>query len=44
MKVTLSPDDVAAIRKLAVDADAQQGERYPLDLVKVMFVDTPALD
>ncbi|KAJ7687733.1 Aldo/keto reductase [Mycena rosella] len=43
-KVTLSPEDVTAIRKLAVDADAQNGERYPPGLSEVMFVETPALD
>jgi len=44
VKVTLSPEDITAIRKLAVDADAQQGERYPPGLSEVMFVDTPALE
>ncbi|KAJ6564527.1 NADP-dependent oxidoreductase domain-containing protein [Mycena capillaripes] len=43
-KVTLSAEDVAAVRKLAVDADAQQGERYPPGLAEVLFVDTPALE
>ncbi|KAJ7182956.1 NADP-dependent oxidoreductase domain-containing protein [Mycena crocata] len=42
-KLTLSAEDIAAIRKLAVDADAQQGERYPPGLADVMFVETPAL-
>ncbi|KAJ6573318.1 Aldo/keto reductase [Mycena sp. CBHHK59/15] len=44
VKVVLSAEDVAAVRKLAVDADAQQGERYPPGLVEVMFVDTPVLE
>ncbi|KAF8151857.1 Aldo/keto reductase [Mycena galopus ATCC 62051] len=43
VKVTLSSEDVAAIRKLAADADAQQGERYPPGLADLLFVDTPAL-
>ncbi|KAJ7489023.1 NADP-dependent oxidoreductase domain-containing protein [Mycena latifolia] len=43
VKLTLSAEDIAAIRKLAVDADAQQGERYPPSLAAVMFVETPAL-
>ncbi|KAF8176436.1 NADP-dependent oxidoreductase domain-containing protein [Mycena galopus ATCC 62051] len=44
VKISLSPEDVAAVRKLAVDADAQQGERYPPGLAEVLFVDTPALE
>jgi diketogulonate reductase-like aldo/keto reductase len=44
VKVALSAEDVTAIRKLAVDADAQQGGRYPPGLLEVMFVDTPALE
>ncbi|KAK7052003.1 Aldo/keto reductase [Favolaschia claudopus] len=40
-KVKLSNEDVAAIRKLAVEADAQQGERYPPGMTEIMFVDTP---
>ncbi|KAJ7687748.1 hypothetical protein B0H17DRAFT_939200, partial [Mycena rosella] len=42
-KLTLSAEDVAAIRKLAADAEAQQGERYPPGLSETMFVETPAL-
>ncbi|KAJ7489041.1 NADP-dependent oxidoreductase domain-containing protein [Mycena latifolia] len=42
-KLSLSVEDVAAIRKFAVDADAQQGERYPPGLSEVMFCETPAL-
>ncbi|KAJ6598148.1 NADP-dependent oxidoreductase domain-containing protein [Mycena vulgaris] len=41
--LTLTAEDVAAIRKLALDADAAQGERYPPGLTAVMFVETPAL-
>ncbi|KAF8186450.1 Aldo/keto reductase [Mycena galopus ATCC 62051] len=43
LKVTLSSEDVAAIRKIAADADAQQGERYPPGLANLLFVDTPVL-
>ncbi|KAJ7176894.1 Aldo/keto reductase, partial [Mycena filopes] len=43
IKIELSAADVAAIRALAVRADAQQGERYPPAIAQVMFVDTPAL-
>ncbi|KAF7333588.1 Aldo/keto reductase [Mycena sanguinolenta] len=43
VKVNLSSEDVAAIRKLAVEADAQQGDRYPPGLAQVLFVDTPPL-
>ncbi|KAF7324587.1 Aldo/keto reductase [Mycena kentingensis (nom. inval.)] len=42
-KLTLSAEDVAAIRALASGADAQKGLRYPPDLAKVLFVETPAL-
>ncbi|KAJ7779071.1 Aldo/keto reductase [Mycena metata] len=44
IKITLSDEDVAAIRQLAVEADAQQGERYPPALPQVLFVDTPAFE
>ncbi|KAJ7089024.1 NADP-dependent oxidoreductase domain-containing protein [Mycena crocata] len=44
VKLTLSAEDLTAIRRLAVDADAQQGDRYPAALAAVMFVETPALD
>ncbi|KAJ7256198.1 Aldo/keto reductase [Mycena haematopus] len=44
VKVTLSPEDVSAIRQLAVDADAQQGERYPPGISELLFVETPALE
>lgn len=43
VKVKLSTEDVAAVRKLAVEADAQHGERYPPGIAGVLFVDTPAL-
>ncbi|KAJ7050026.1 NADP-dependent oxidoreductase domain-containing protein [Mycena amicta] len=44
--VTLSPEDVAAVRELAVEADkagANAGPRYPEVMWAQMFVDTPAL-
>ncbi|KAJ7057717.1 Aldo keto reductase [Mycena amicta] len=44
--VTLSPDDVAAVQELAVEADkagATAGPRYPEVMWAQMFVDTPAL-
>ncbi|KAJ6482633.1 NADP-dependent oxidoreductase domain-containing protein [Mycena sanguinolenta] len=43
VKVALSPEDIAAIRKLAVEADAQQGDRYPAGIAQLLFVDTPPL-
>ncbi|KAJ7131444.1 Aldo/keto reductase [Mycena epipterygia] len=42
-KLTLSDDDIAAIRQLATDADAANGPRYPPGLASVLFVDTPEL-
>ncbi|KAJ7100851.1 NADP-dependent oxidoreductase domain-containing protein [Mycena belliarum] len=42
-KLVLSAEDVAAIRALAVAADAQQGERYPPAMAALIFGDTPAL-
>jgi aryl-alcohol dehydrogenase-like predicted oxidoreductase len=44
VKIELSQEDITAVRKLAADADAQQGERYPPGLSEVLFVDTPALE
>ncbi|CAK5274102.1 unnamed protein product [Mycena citricolor] len=43
IKIKLSDEETAAIRTLALEADAQQGERYPPDLAKVLFVETPEL-
>ncbi|KAJ6607705.1 hypothetical protein B0H10DRAFT_2070777 [Mycena sp. CBHHK59/15] len=39
---TMSAADVQAIRDLAKEADAENGERYPPALASVMFVETPA--
>ncbi|KAJ7916868.1 NADP-dependent oxidoreductase domain-containing protein [Mycena leptocephala] len=43
VKVTLSAEDVAAVRALAVEADAGHGDRYPPAFAKLLFVDTPEL-
>ncbi|KAJ7607085.1 Aldo/keto reductase [Mycena polygramma] len=44
VKVKLSAEDVAAVRRLAVEADAQHGERYPPGLAELLFADTPLLE
>ncbi|KAJ7131436.1 NADP-dependent oxidoreductase domain-containing protein [Mycena epipterygia] len=41
--LTLSAEDVAAIRKLVNDADSK-GERYPPQYAAMLFCDTPALE
>ncbi|KAJ6589466.1 Aldo keto reductase [Mycena capillaripes] len=41
--LTLSADDVQAVRDVAAKADAAQGARYPEAMVAQMFVETPAL-
>ncbi|KAF7303895.1 Aldo/keto reductase [Mycena indigotica] len=43
VKVALSVEDVAVIRKLAVEADASTGSRYPPSLAAELFTDTPVL-
>jgi hypothetical protein len=42
-KLTLSAEDVQAVRDVAARADAAQGERYPASMMAAMFADTPAL-
>ncbi|KAJ6629801.1 Aldo/keto reductase [Mycena sp. CBHHK59/15] len=41
--LTLSAEDVAAVRDVANKADAAQGARYPPGMAALMFVETPAL-
>ncbi|KAJ7457793.1 Aldo keto reductase [Mycena latifolia] len=41
--LTLSAEDVQAVRDVAAQADAAQGERYPPAMMAQMFVETPAL-
>ncbi|KAJ7036068.1 NADP-dependent oxidoreductase domain-containing protein [Mycena alexandri] len=41
--LTLTAEDVKAVRDVAAKADATQGERYPPGLAEMMFVETPAL-
>ncbi|KAF7334712.1 Aldo-ket-red domain-containing protein [Mycena venus] len=43
LKLTLSPEDVQAVRDVAAKADAAQGERYPEAMAAQMFIETPAL-
>ncbi|KAI0266189.1 Aldo/keto reductase [Gloeopeniophorella convolvens] len=42
LKVQLSADEIAQVRKIAERADAIPGGRYPDFLMKTVFVDTPA--
>ncbi|KAJ7659143.1 NADP-dependent oxidoreductase domain-containing protein [Mycena polygramma] len=42
-KLTLSAEDVQAVRDVAVAADTSQGDRYPAGMQEMLFVDTPAL-
>ncbi|KAJ7772167.1 NADP-dependent oxidoreductase domain-containing protein [Mycena metata] len=41
--LTLSAEDVEAVRDVAAKADAAQGERYPPGMTEQLFVETPAL-
>ncbi|KAJ7636662.1 NADP-dependent oxidoreductase domain-containing protein, partial [Roridomyces roridus] len=41
--ITLSPEDVEAVRGMAKKADAVQGERYPAGMGDMSFADTPEL-
>ena len=41
--VKLTPEDLAAVRKVAEDADTSHGDRYPPAFMQVHFADTPAL-
>ena len=43
-KIELSPEEVAEVRKIAEDANATHGLRYPPLLNSVLFADTPALE
>ena len=42
MKIVLTPEEVAHIRKLIVDTDFE-GDRYPESMMKLIFSETPAL-
>ncbi|KAJ7606326.1 NADP-dependent oxidoreductase domain-containing protein [Roridomyces roridus] len=41
--ITLSAEDIEAVRELASKADAVQGERYPVGMTDMSFADTPEL-
>ncbi|KAJ6589504.1 Aldo keto reductase [Mycena capillaripes] len=41
LKVSLSAEDVKAVREVAAAADAAKGERYPASMIALMFADTP---
>jgi len=42
-KIKLSPEDVQAVRRVAGNANADQGDRYPEAYMAVLYVDTPEL-
>ncbi|KAI0266188.1 Aldo/keto reductase [Gloeopeniophorella convolvens] len=42
LKVRLSAEEIAEVRKIAERADAIPGERYPASRMKAIFADTPA--
>ncbi|KAI0371351.1 Aldo/keto reductase [Pilatotrama ljubarskyi] len=43
VNVKLSPEDVQEVRKIAAEADAAKGPRYPARLHAILFADTPPL-
>ena len=43
LDIKLSADDVQEVRRIAAEADAVQGERYPPEGAALLFVDTPPL-
>ncbi|KAH8093954.1 Aldo/keto reductase [Cristinia sonorae] len=43
INVKLTSEDLVAVRQIAEQADATQGDRYPPSFMKVHFADTPAL-
>ena len=43
LKVRLTPEDVAEVRKYADAANATVGDRYPRSLQHSLFIDTPPL-
>lgn len=40
-KIKLTTEDVQAVREVADNANAAQGDRYPESYMKVLFADTP---
>ncbi|KAJ6452493.1 NADP-dependent oxidoreductase domain-containing protein [Mycena sanguinolenta] len=42
-KLKLSAEDIQAVRNVAAQADATQGDRYPGGMVSLLFADTPSL-
>ncbi|CCL99237.1 uncharacterized protein FIBRA_01252 [Fibroporia radiculosa] len=43
-KVTLTPEELEEVRKIANSADHAKGDRYPPQLAAVLFADTPRLE
>ena len=42
VNVKLSKEDVEEVRKIAQQADATHGERYPLSTAHLLYAETPA--
>ena len=40
-KIKLSPEDVQAVREVAENANASQGDRYPEAFMGILYGDTP---
>jgi diketogulonate reductase-like aldo/keto reductase len=43
LDVKLSQEDIEEVRRVASDADASQGTRYPENMMHVLFANTPEL-
>ena len=43
VNVRLTPEDIEEVRRVAKEADAAKGPRYPVRLYAVLFADTPPL-
>jgi hypothetical protein len=39
----LTPEEIEEVRKVAKEADASQGDRYPPSMMGSLFADTPEL-
>jgi hypothetical protein len=39
----LTPEELEEVRKVAKEADAAQGDRYPPHMMGTLFAETPAL-
>ncbi|GJE96764.1 aldo/keto reductase [Phanerochaete sordida] len=44
LKIRLTPEDLREVRRIAQEADASKGERYPAWMMGLLFIDTPELE